>query len=149
MPIGAPARHQQKTTRCVPRENPSPRTARRAMIGLAGVFALFATACGNDDGAGSGAGSGGPDGAAIYAEKCASCHGADLRGTSKGPSHLSSVYKPDHHPDEAFRSAILNGAPQHHWPFGPMPPIPGMDDDEITAVIQYIRDQQVEQGFFG
>jgi len=33
----------------------------------------------------------------LYAANCAECHGADLRCTGKGPSHLSEVYEPGHH----------------------------------------------------
>ncbi|MEN8239719.1 MAG: cytochrome c, partial [Actinomycetota bacterium] len=29
----------------------------------------------------------------LYQASCASCHGTDLRGTDKGPSHLSVVYE--------------------------------------------------------
>lgn len=42
------------------------------------------------------------DGAALYEQSCASCHGADLRGTNQGPSHLSQAYEPGHHPDASF-----------------------------------------------
>lgn len=86
-------------------------------------------------------------GAALYQANCASCHGADLRGTDKGPSHLSIVYEPNHHGDDSFRSAILNGAQQHHWNFGDMAAIPGLNDDEIDDVIAYIRSEQERQGF--
>lgn len=86
-------------------------------------------------------------GAALYLSNCASCHGSDLRGTDKGPSHLSIVYEPNHHGDDSFRSAILNGAQQHHWTFGDMAAIPGLDDDEIDDVIAYIRIEQEQQGF--
>lgn len=86
-------------------------------------------------------------GAEVYATECASCHGEDLQGTDSGPSHLSVVYEPGHHPDAAFRSAIRNGSPQHHWEFGPMPPVPGLSDDEIEAVIVFVRSEQERQGF--
>ena len=86
-------------------------------------------------------------GEGLYAEHCASCHGADLRGTDEGPSHLSVVYVPGHHPDVAFRSAIANGAPAHHWAFGDMPPVEGLDEDEVEAIISYVREQQEEHGF--
>ena len=86
-------------------------------------------------------------GAEVYEQSCASCHGADLRGTDKGPSHLSIVYEPNHHPDDAFRSAIVNGAPQHHWPFGDMPPVEGLSDDEVEAVIAFVRSEQQRLGF--
>ena len=86
-------------------------------------------------------------GAEVYASSCAACHGADLRGTGQGPSHLSIVYEPGHHPDEAFRAAILRGSPQHHWDFGDMAPVTGLDEAEIDAVIAYIRDVQQREGF--
>lgn len=87
------------------------------------------------------------DGAALYEANCASCHGADLRGTDKGPSHLSIVYEPNHHPDDAFRSAIRNGAAQHHWDFGDMPPIEGLTDDEVEAIITFVRAEQEAERF--
>lgn len=83
----------------------------------------------------------------LYESNCASCHGSDLGGTDKGPSHLSVVYVPNHHGDEAFRSAVANGAPQHHWTFGPMPAIEGLDDDEVDAIIEYVRSEQERRGF--
>ncbi len=86
-------------------------------------------------------------GSELYATSCASCHGADLRGTDKGPSHLSIVYEPNHHGDDSFRSAIANGAAQHHWPFGDMEPVDGLSDDDVEAVIGYIRSEQERQGF--
>lgn len=87
------------------------------------------------------------EGEELYQANCASCHGSDLRGTSKGPSHLSRVYEPNHHGDEAFRSAIANGAVQHHWPFGDMPPVEGLSSSEVDAIIAYIRDVQEREGF--
>lgn len=111
---------------------------------MAGLAVASAAACG---GSGSEtASSGDADGEALYAANCASCHGADLTGTDLGPSHLSIVYEPSHHPDESFEAAIRNGAPQHHWDFGPMPPIEGLDDDEIDAIIEFIRSEQERRG---
>ena len=85
-------------------------------------------------------------GTQVYAETCASCHGDDLRGTDKGPSHLSIVYEPNHHPDESFRNAIANGAPQHHWSFGDMPAVGGLSDGDVEAVIAFVRAEQERQG---
>ncbi len=87
------------------------------------------------------------DGAALYQVKCASCHGTDLRGTTKGPSHLSQVYEPSHHGDDGFRSAINNGAQQHHWNFGDMAAVPGLSTAEVDAIIAYVRDVQTREGF--
>ena len=128
--------------------------------GLAVAFVVVvagAVACGggsDDRGEPPPAGNGGSGatgdralGAEVYASSCAACHGADLRGTGRGPSHLSIVYEPGHHPDEAFRAAILRGSPQHHWDFGDMAPVTGLDEAEIDAVIAYIRDVQQREGF--
>jgi mono/diheme cytochrome c family protein len=86
-------------------------------------------------------------GAGAYASSCASCHGGDLRGTGGGPSLLSVVYEPGHHPDESFRSAIRNGVRPHHWNFGPMPRITGLSDAEIESIILFVRAEQAEHGF--
>ena len=105
-------------------------------------------ACGSEDGSsGATSGSSVDRGAEVYAESCASCHGADLRSTDKGPSPLSIVYEPNHHTDDSFRNAIANGAPQHHWPFGDMEPIEGLSDDDVEAVIAFVRAEQQRQGF--
>ena len=89
----------------------------------------------------------GADGATVYQARCASCHGDDLRGTDKGPSQLSIVYEPNHHGDDAYRSAILNGVVQHHWCFGNMPAVEDITDEQIELVINYIRNQQQTFGF--
>lgn len=85
-------------------------------------------------------------GAALYARSCASCHGSDLRGTSKGPSHLSQVYAADHHSDASFRAAITRGVRAHHWNFGDMQPVPGLSATEMDQVIAYVREQQAAHG---
>jgi mono/diheme cytochrome c family protein len=120
------------------------------MTHLAGAVALLLAACG---GAGSE-----PDiptqdpdlvaaGADLYAANCAECHGSDLRGTDKGPSHLSEVYVPGHHADGAFQVAVLAGSPQHHWRFGPMPPVEGLSESDVDAIVAFVRDRQRTEGF--
>lgn len=112
-------------------------------LGLAlGVF----VGCGSGDEAPDVSGNS-IEGAELFEANCAACHGSNLRGTSKGPSLLSIVYEPSHHGDNAFRSAIAAGAPQHHWAFGNMPPIPGLNGDEVTAIISYVRKVQDKEGF--
>lgn len=126
-------------------------TLARSLFWLAAAVAALSmgvAACGSDDTGPTGAaGSQVERGAEVYAVSCASCHGADLRGTDKGPSHLSIVYEPNHHTDDSFRSAIANGAPQHHWNFGDMEPVEGLSDDDVEAVIAYVRAEQERQGF--
>lgn len=125
-------------------------------VAVIAVVALVPAACGSapvesepasPTGSEPASPTGSEPGAELYQSNCASCHGADLRGTDKGPSHLSIVYEPNHHGDDSFRSAIMNGAQQHHWDFGDMAAIPGLDDDDIDAVIGYIRAEQERQGF--
>lgn len=82
-----------------------------------------------------------------YRRFCAACHGADLRGSSQGPSLLSIVYEPNHHGDFAFVSAAKHGVLAHHWQFGDMPAIPGISDHEIAAVTAYVRSVQEAEGF--
>ena len=120
---------------------------RRLLVALASTASLAAAGC--RSGGGSGEDVASADlalGRAVYAAKCASCHGADLRGTPQGPSHLSRVYERSHHGDFAFRSAVLNGARAHHWRFGDMPPVEGLSVADVDAVIAYIRSEQAARG---
>jgi mono/diheme cytochrome c family protein len=116
-----------------------------ASLTVTSALALLAVSCGDSSGD-TAAGANGV-GAELYAANCASCHGADLSGTELGPSQLSIVYEPAHHDDDSYRSAIANGAGQHHWTFGNMPPVPGLDDAEVDAIISFIRSEQQRQGF--
>lgn len=113
------------------------------------VLMLVATACG--DGAVEQVDSQDPvlvaKGAQLYQASCAECHGSDLRGTDKGPSHLSILYQPGHHGDGAFQIAVLIGSTPHHWDFGPMPPIEGLSEVDVDAIIAFVRQRQHEEGF--
>lgn len=86
-------------------------------------------------------------GATLYAANCAECHGEDLRGTAKGPSHLSEIYEPGHHSDEAFLVAVTTGVMPHHWNFGPMPPVEGLTEADVAAIIAFVREAQRVEGF--
>jgi mono/diheme cytochrome c family protein len=86
-------------------------------------------------------------GAELYVIHCAECHGNDLRGTDKGPSHLSIVYEPNHHGDGAFLFAVQRGSRAHHWSFGDMPPIEGISVDDIDAIVAFVRETQRLEGF--
>jgi mono/diheme cytochrome c family protein len=78
----------------------------------------------------------------LYQKICASCHGTDLRGTDKGPSHLHPVYQPNLHSDMAFQLAVKNGSPQHHWRFGPMPAVPGLTPQDVGHIVAVRREQR-------
>ncbi|MGO4999343.1 c-type cytochrome [Oceanisphaera sp. W20_SRM_FM3] len=81
-----------------------------------------------------------------YNDNCASCHGADLKGTRQGPPFIHPVYEPSHHGDEAFYRAAANGVRAHHWRFGDMPPVSGVTQAEVGEIIGYIREQQRANG---
>lgn len=86
-------------------------------------------------------------GATLYAAHCAECHGDDLRGTKRGPSHLSQVYEPDHHGDGAFLVAVQRGVRAHHWRFGDMPAVEGLDVADVEAIVAFVRERQRVEGF--
>ena len=86
-------------------------------------------------------------GETLYQANCAACHGIDLRGTDQGPSHLSIVYEPNHHGDAAFILAAKQGVRAHHWRFGDMAPIEGLTDDDLAAIVAYVRENQRIHGF--
>lgn len=83
----------------------------------------------------------------LYAANCAQCHGEDLRGTDRGPSHLSRVYEPSHHADGSFQLAVQLGAVEHHWDFGPMPPVEGLSEADVEAIVAFVRETQRIEGF--
>lgn len=75
----------------------------------------------------------------VFVANCATCHGEGLRGGLAGPPLIDEIYEPSHHPDSAIRAAIANGVMPHHWDFAGMPPITGLSEDDVDAVIAYIR----------
>ncbi|WP_108665340.1 c-type cytochrome [Euzebya rosea] len=81
-------------------------------------------------------------GETLYQANCAQCHGADLQGTDQGPPHLDAVYLPNHHGEFSFRAAVQNGVQPHHWQFGPMPPIDGLSEQDVTDIIAFVRAEQ-------
>lgn len=84
----------------------------------------------------------------LFQDKCAECHGPDLRGTEKGPPLLHRFYKPSHHSDAAFYRAIQVGSPQHHWNFGDMPPVRDVNDKQAGAIIGFVRWLQQASGLY-
>lgn len=88
------------------------------------------------------------DGGTLFRQTCAVCHGVDLKGTNQGPPFLDRLYHPNHHSDASFRLAVQRGVIAHHWPFGNMPKIEGLSDQQIEAIITYVRDQQQQAGLY-
>ena len=81
-------------------------------------------------------------GKSLFNSQCAACHGADLKGTAKGPPFLHRIYLSSHHSDMAFQIAAKSGVRSHHWQFGDMPPIPLVTPDSVAHIIAYIRREQ-------
>ena len=82
----------------------------------------------------------------LYAKNCASCHGVTLQGSDKGPPFLHKVYEPSHHGDAAFQMAVKNGTRAHHWRFGDMKPVAGLNADQVAHITAYIRAAQRQVG---
>ena len=85
-------------------------------------------------------------GKGLFAQKCASCHGVDLKGTGTGPAFLHRVYEPSHHGDAAFQNAVANGVRAHHWKFGNMSPVKGLTPADVAHITAYIRMEQRKAG---
>jgi mono/diheme cytochrome c family protein len=79
---------------------------------------------------------------------CQRCHGKSAAGSKSGPPLIDPFYRPSHHADGSFVSAITRGVRQHHWKFGPMPPQPQVQTAEIPELIVYIREIQQANGVF-
>ena len=85
-------------------------------------------------------------GKGAYDANCAACHGKSAAGSQMGPPLVHDIYNPGHHADEAFFRAVKGGVPQHHWPFGNMPARAGVSDQQIAAIVKYVREMQVANG---
>jgi len=111
---------------------------------LIATIALVLAAC--DGGEPSAEGVDLARGEQLFDNNCAVCHGAQGTGTTVGPPLVHVVYEPGHHSDEAFRRAVAEGSPQHHWDYGDMPAVPGLSDAEVEDIIAYVRELQREAG---
>lgn len=86
------------------------------------------------------------DGERLFRAACTACHGELALGTTQGPPLLHPFYEPGHHGDEAFQQAVLRGVRPHHWSFGPMPAVPGLDRPQVARIAAYVRWLQGEAG---
>lgn len=112
---------------------------------IGGLVLLSACAGGSDDRPASTPFSG-LDGRVLYGQACALCHGTDLQGTDQGPPFIDAIYRSGHHADAAFLLAVRQGARSHHWGFGDMPPVDGLTDEQVEAIVQFVREQQRQAG---
>lgn len=86
------------------------------------------------------------EGQVLFGANCSGCHGENGSGSEKGPPLIHPIYEPSHHADMAFVMAIRNGTRAHHWPFGDMPPVEGLNPSQIQAIITFVREVQVANG---
>jgi mono/diheme cytochrome c family protein len=77
---------------------------------------------------------------------CATCHGVNAAGTDKGPPLVHNIYNPGHHADAAFFIASKQGTRSHHWRFGDMPPQPQVSEEQVAAIVRYVRELQRANG---
>lgn len=86
----------------------------------------------------------------LFTQHCATCHGADLKGSDtgdkKGPPLLHKIYGPSHHGDAAFQLAARNGVRAHHWSYGDMAPVPQVTPDDVAHITAYVRTEQRKIG---
>lgn len=86
-------------------------------------------------------------GRAVFAENCAACHGTNADGRDGlAPPLVHIIYEPNHHGDESFQRAVALGVRQHHWPFGNMPAVQGLNRKDVESIIAYVRELQVTNG---
>ena len=86
-------------------------------------------------------------GKTVFDQNCAGCHGSNAAGVDgSGPPLVHVIYEPGHHSDPAFYLAVEQGVRAHHWPFGDMAPIDGLERAEVASIIDYIREMQRANG---
>ena len=86
-------------------------------------------------------------GETLFEANCASCHGRNAAGQDGvAPPLVHVIYEPNHHGDAAFHMAAQRGVRAHHWPFGDMPPVKGVDGEDIDKIVAYVRALQRANG---
>jgi mono/diheme cytochrome c family protein len=85
-------------------------------------------------------------GESLFIENCAACHGENAAGTASGPPLIHKYYEPSHHDDGAFHAAVMQGVRAHHWRFGNMPPVEGLEKQDVGSIIAYVREVQRANG---
>ena len=86
-------------------------------------------------------------GKSVFEANCSACHGENAAGQEGvAPPLVHIIYEPNHHADIAFFRAIKNGVRSHHWRFGNMPQVKGVDDEEAAKIVTYVRELQRANG---
>ncbi len=88
-------------------------------------------------------------GEVLFDANCASCHGNNAAGQDGvAPPLVHRIYEPNHHGDASFFRAAEQGVRAHHWPFGNMPPVEDVSEDDVAKIIVYVRTLQRANGIF-
>ncbi|KFE36534.1 c-type cytochrome [Thioclava atlantica] len=88
-------------------------------------------------------------GKVAFDAKCSTCHGENAAGRNgKAPPLVHPYYRPGHHADAAFLITAQAGVRAHHWPFGNMPPVKGVTQADVKAIVAYVRTLQDANGIF-
>lgn len=83
----------------------------------------------------------------VFDGACSACHGANAAGQNGiAPPLVHTIYRPNHHGDQAFWSAAQNGVQSHHWDFGNMPPVEGLTQSDVSYIVAYVRELQRANG---
>lgn len=88
----------------------------------------------------------GISGRAAFEANCAACHGLKAAGTDKGPPLVHDIYNSGHHSEGTFFLAARLGVRQHHRPYGDMPPQRQVTEQQVAAIVQYVRELQAANG---
>jgi len=84
----------------------------------------------------------------LFDANCAKCHGANASGSDNGPPLVHRIYEPNHHGDHSFALAVSRGVRAHHWPYGNMPAVSGVSEEDVKLIVQYVRELQAANGIF-
>jgi mono/diheme cytochrome c family protein len=84
----------------------------------------------------------------LFNANCARCHGQHAAGTVSGPPLVHVYYEPNHHADITFQRAVALGVQAHHWTYGPMPPIAGLNESDVGVITAYVRWLQRRAGIY-
>ena len=83
----------------------------------------------------------------VFDANCAACHGPDAAGRDGiAPPLVHKIYQPASHGDVAFAVAVRLGVRAHHWRFGFMAPVPGLDEAQVDGIVAYVRALQRANG---
>jgi cytochrome c len=84
----------------------------------------------------------------LFNANCAKCHGEGGRGTDQGPPFLHRIYHPGHHGDRSFHLAVQRGTIAHHWQFGNMSKVEGLNEKDVKEIVAYVRWLQCQAGIY-